>query len=108
MTAGRSAHHHPERPVLWPEHFDIGVLVDGMGYGVSPGDRYISEPYAYATPRGAARPIRDLGSADPDAALAFFTDARRRGLLDGPPPSRTQSSKTLLAAPSGRRPGVGL
>jgi hypothetical protein len=77
-----------EQPILWPEHFDVGVLADGVGYGVSPGDGYVAEPYAYVsppTPRrgafwnmpfGAARPMRELGHADPDSVLAFFTEGR--------------------------------
>jgi hypothetical protein len=28
-------------PVLWPEHFDIGISVDAVNYGVSPGDSYL-------------------------------------------------------------------
>jgi hypothetical protein len=75
-------------PILWPEHFDVGIQSAGVGYGVSPGDRYIAEPYAYVsppTPRtgefwnqpfGAAATVRELGDAD--AVLAFFVDGRRR------------------------------
>ncbi|MFD9127271.1 hypothetical protein [Kitasatospora sp. NPDC059571] len=74
-------------PVLWPEHFDIGVTVDEVNYGVSAGDGYQPEPYAYVgphTPRtgpfwnapfGAARPGRDLGGAD--AITRFFEEGRR-------------------------------
>lgn len=77
-----------EQPILWPEHFDVGVLADGVDYGVSPGDSYLAEPYAYVNPGphpadefwnapfGAARPVRELGGAD--AVLAFFTEARDR------------------------------
>jgi hypothetical protein len=36
--------------VLWPEHFDIGISVDEVNYGVSPGDVHIPEPYAYVGP----------------------------------------------------------
>lgn len=36
--------------VLWPEHFDIGITVDEVNYGVSPGDGYIDAPYAYVGP----------------------------------------------------------
>lgn len=39
-----------EVPVLWPEHFDIGITVDEVNYGVSPGDAAIPEPYAYVGP----------------------------------------------------------
>lgn len=73
-----------ERPVLWPEHFDIAVTLDRVNYGVSPGDGTIGTPYAYVgpwepvegafwnAPFGAARPLRGLGSAD--AVLAWFRE----------------------------------
>jgi hypothetical protein len=73
-------------PVLWPEHFDIGSTLDEINYGVSPGDAWLAEPYAYVgpwrlptgpfwdTPFGAARPIRDM--PDADAVLAFFQQGR--------------------------------
>jgi hypothetical protein len=76
------------QPILWPEHFDVGVLADGVDYGVSPGDGYLGEPYAYVNPGphpadefwnapfGAARPVRELGGAE--GVLAFFADARDR------------------------------
>ncbi|MGB9378718.1 MAG: hypothetical protein WCB04_14525 [Mycobacteriales bacterium] len=78
-----------ETPVLWPEHFDVAITAEAMGYGVSPGDSYHAEPYAYVTPAtprsddfwsapfGALRPMRDL--PDADSLLAFFTEARDRG-----------------------------
>ncbi|MGW4898363.1 hypothetical protein ACWEQL_39910 [Kitasatospora sp. NPDC004240] len=74
-------------PVLWPEHFDLGVTVDEVNYGVSPGDSYQPEPYAYVgphTPRegdfwnapfGAARTIRELGEV---GGLLSFLDQGRR------------------------------
>jgi len=77
-----------ERPVLWPEHFDIAVTLERVNYGVSPGDATISTPYAYVgpwdraegefwnTPFGAARPLRELGSAG--AVLAFFREGASR------------------------------
>jgi hypothetical protein len=73
-----------EVPVLWPEHFDLGIGVDEVNYGVSPGDAHIAEPYAYVgpwTPRegpfwneafGAARPLAELAGVD--AILAFFQE----------------------------------
>jgi len=39
-----------EERVLWPEHFDVGVTVAEVNYGVSPGDALIEEPYAYVGP----------------------------------------------------------
>ena len=76
---------HPETPVLWPEHFDVGIQLDEVNYGVSPGDHYVDEPYAYVgpwTPRtgefwnapfGAARPLRALSG---DLLDAFFAEGR--------------------------------
>lgn len=73
-----------EEPVLWPEHFDIAVMVDDINYGVSPGDSYLSEPYAYVGPHrprqgpfwtapfGAARSLRELADI-----TAFFEEGRR-------------------------------
>jgi len=79
------------QPVLWPEHFDVGILTaEGKGFGVSPGDAAIPEPYAYVSPAsprtgtfwnapfGAARPMRELG----DGLLAFFTEGRARADSD--------------------------
>jgi hypothetical protein len=78
-----------QAPVLWPEHFDVGIAVGEVNYGVSPGDQTIPVPYAYVgpwtvpsgdsfwnQPFGAARTIADLGTAD--AVLAFFEEGRRR------------------------------
>ena len=32
---------------LWPEHFDVAISVREATFGVSPGDGFIEEPYAY-------------------------------------------------------------
>jgi len=75
-----------EEPVLWPEHFDLGSTVDEVNYGVSSGDGYLDEPYAYVgpwtsktgdfwnAPFGAARPLGP--SPDPAAIVAFFEQGR--------------------------------
>jgi hypothetical protein len=69
-------------PVLWPEHFDVGITVAQVNYGVSPGDVHIAEPYAYVGPWtrlvgafwnmefGAAMPLTELD--DVQAVVAFF------------------------------------
>jgi hypothetical protein len=75
-------------PILWPEHFDVGITLEDVNYGLSPGDDRLPEPYAYVGPHtppepdefwnmpfGAARPARELGSAD--AILDFFDTGRR-------------------------------
>lgn len=79
-----------ETPVLWPEHFDVGIQLDEVNYGISLGDSYVGEPYAYVgpwTPRegefwnapfGAARPLRAL----PGDALDHFL-AQGRALAAG-------------------------
>jgi hypothetical protein len=79
--------------VLWPEHFDVGISVDEVNYGVSPGDGYVEVPYAYVgpwsrdglddpfwnAPFGAAAPLAELG--DEAGVVAYFE--RGRALLNG-------------------------
>ena len=77
-----------QEPVLWPEHFDLGISVAGVNYGVSPGDDGIATPYAYVGPPtpvagafwnqpfGAARSLRDL--PDVAAVVAFFREGSER------------------------------
>jgi hypothetical protein len=75
-----------ETPILWPEHFDIGITVDEVNYGVSPGDTYLAAPYAYVgpwspppqddfwnAPFGRALPVAEI-----DDLVAFFTAGRDR------------------------------
>jgi hypothetical protein len=38
-----------ETPVLWPEHFDVAILLAGTSFGVSPGDAGNPAPYAYVS-----------------------------------------------------------
>ena len=40
-----------QQPVLWPEHFDVAILLDDRSYGSSPGDDFYSVPYAYLSAR---------------------------------------------------------
>ena len=82
-------------PVLWPEHFDLGISRDDVNFGVSPGDASHQAPYAYvgpATPRqgafwnapfGALRPAAEL----PDAAAVsgYYTEGAAQAAA--PPPS---------------------
>jgi hypothetical protein len=78
-----------QTPILWPEHFDVAIRADDINYGVSPGDGFSEEPYAYVgvssppaadafwnAPFGAALPLRDL--PDVAAVTAFFAEGRRR------------------------------
>jgi Electron transfer DM13 len=45
--AGLRAFATGEQPVLWPEHFDLGIAVDEVNYGISPGDAGHAIPCAY-------------------------------------------------------------
>jgi hypothetical protein len=38
-----------QTPILWPEHFDVAILLDDTSYGVSPGDAFHPTPYAYVS-----------------------------------------------------------
>jgi hypothetical protein len=87
-AAALAAYAPASEAVLWPEHFDVGTSVDEVNYGVSPGDGYVAEPYAYVgpwnregldgpfwnAPFGAASPLRELG--DETAVAAYFERGR--------------------------------
>ena len=81
----------PTAPVLWPEHFDVGITAAAINYGASPGDDRLSDPYLYVGPHdgpppgepafwnapfGAARTFRQIGTVA--EAAAFFRDGRAR------------------------------
>lgn len=71
---------------LWPEHFDLGVVVtppDGrkVNVGVSPGDAFSEEPYLYVGPwdvGSLSGPIRNapFGAIATRARLAAEDDPR--------------------------------
>jgi hypothetical protein len=80
----------PGLPILWPEHFDLAITIDGVNYGVSPGDVYVERPYLYVGPQ-AGPPVRDtfwnatFGATvaidevpSADDAVAFFHQGRER------------------------------
>ena len=81
-------------PVLWPEHFDVGIAADDVNYGVSPGDVHFAEPYAYVGPWqprvgdfwntdfGAARAMTQL--PDVGALVRFFREGAEHARLDPP------------------------
>ena len=76
-----------QTPILWPEHFDIGITDAEVNYGVSPGDGFIGVPYMYVGP-WTPRPVDDFWTQSFGAArelpdtveeiVAFFEDGRRR------------------------------
>ena len=51
-----------ETPILWPEHFDVAILLDGASYGASSGDELHATPYAYVS----------SGDHDPDRDANFW------------------------------------
>lgn len=82
-----------ETPVLWPEHFDLGITVNEINYGVSLGDSWLGEPYAYVAPWqprsgefwttapfGAAVPLRERGGVD--SLTEFFAEGAQWARLD--------------------------
>jgi hypothetical protein len=84
----------PAEPILWPEHFDLGITVDDVNYGVSPGDGWHAGPYLYVGPHegppsadpfwnapfGAAAGADRIRTAQD--AVAFFSEGRARVLTD--------------------------
>jgi hypothetical protein len=84
----------PMDPVLWPEHFDLGVAVDMVNHGCSPGDAAMPTPYLYVGPHegppsddpfwntsfGATVAPPMIGTADD--AIAFFARGHRQVLSD--------------------------
>lgn len=79
-------------PVLWPEHFDLGISLDEVNYGVSAGDDTIPEPYAYVgpwrqrrgpfwdQPFGATYRVQDLAVAAD--LVTFFERGRTQASTD--------------------------
>ena len=79
-------------PVIWPEHFDIGIALGAVNYGASPGDDEVAEPYVYVGPHdgppvrdgfwnasfGAARTRSEVSSVGD--ALVFFREGRARSV----------------------------
>jgi hypothetical protein len=97
LVAGLPAASAPTLARLWPEHFDVALDAGArsgvrINLGVSPGDGYLAEPYAYAgpwtdarpgragfwnAPFGAARPLSDLGD-DASGIAAFLREGYDR------------------------------
>jgi hypothetical protein len=81
---------HPTEITLFPEHFDVGITVQGVNFGASPGDADVEVPYVYVGPHGgppahdeywnaefgAYRTIHDVESVE--EAVTFFRTGRER------------------------------
>ena len=103
-------------PVLWPEHFDVAIRVDEVNYGVSPGDGFLGEPYAYVgvddvpsdpfwnAPFGAARRSRSCRALTPWPPSSRPDERPARA--DGLAVSRGRTSRARRARdrPTGDRP----
>lgn len=75
-----------QQPILWPEHFDVAILLDDRSYGSSPGDDFHQTPYAYVSandhdgepfwnaPFGALRDAGEFRSTD--HLVAFWREGR--------------------------------
>jgi hypothetical protein len=106
----------PQQPVLWPEHFDIGLNLDTVNYGVSPGDETSAEPYAYVGPpaplRGAFwnQPFGAItaGSTPPSVRAAARATGRfsvtSTAGREHRPPSSAQDHRQAIAG--GRAPAT--
>ncbi len=80
-----------EEPVLWPEHFDLGISFGEVNYGVSPGDSAHPRPYAYIgpwtsrtgafwnQPFGASRSVDELSSVE--SLAEFFAEGQREAAV---------------------------
>jgi len=77
-----------QTPILWPEHFDVAILLDDVSYGASPGDGFHAMPYAYVSigdhdhsdfwnaPFGAIRGHEQMRSVDD--LVTFWRAAQTR------------------------------
>jgi hypothetical protein len=75
-----------QQPILWPEHFDVAILLDNRSYGSSPGDDSHPLPYSYVSAHdhdggpfwnaafGALRDAGEFGSIK--ELVAFWREGR--------------------------------
>ena len=75
-------------PVLWPEHFDLGIQLDEVNYGISPGDAGHRAP----------TPTSGRGSSAPDRS-----GMRRSGRCGPPTSCRTPLRCSRSSAREGQR-----
>jgi hypothetical protein len=87
----RYAAHDPSSATLWPEHFDLACDLGDeragtrAGYGASPGDDVIDQPYLYVGPWEPSRRTGKLathpfGAAMTYADLAAAADSKGAGM----------------------------
>jgi hypothetical protein len=82
VVAERSGECRQSTVQLWPEHFDAGTSLEGLGegggvnLGFSAGDAFSEEPYAYVGPWGPERPGDDGYWNAPFGALMTRSELR--------------------------------
>jgi len=83
-----------EEPILWPEHFDLGIAADEINYGMSPGDVGHPLPYAYVGPWTPRRGLTGLSrhAAGSSCAAANETWNRSHQMLTLDRPVRSASA----------------
>jgi hypothetical protein len=105
-----------QTPVLWPEHFDLSITVDEVNYGVSLGDGFLAEPYAYVGPWAHREGISGTPPSARFAARRSWRTRTRWGRSSRPErrprrsPQQTQQlsegSLPRRGTPSARAPGT--
>jgi hypothetical protein len=82
-----------QTPILWPEHFDVAILLEDSSYGASPGDGFHATPYAYVSsanhgdsdfwnaPFGAIRSHRQIHGIDD--LVTFWSTAQDQLMSHG-------------------------
>ena len=76
--ASAHADAEPSGRTLWPEHFDLGLAMAEVNYGVSPGDADHAEPYLYVgpwTPRSGSFWNESFGASVTASTIASVADA---------------------------------
>ena len=84
--AAAHADQSPTGATLWPEHFDLGLSMAEVNYGVSPGDELHAEPYLYVGPwTPAGGPVLERALRCRRGRVGHRVGRRRPGLLRGGP-----------------------
>jgi hypothetical protein len=76
--AATHAGESPSEPQLWPEHFDLAVVMADVTYGGSPGDGDHTGPYLYVSPSPPlSGPFwnESFGASRPGSAVSSVTEA---------------------------------
>lgn len=72
-----------QTPILWPEHFDVAILLDDTSYGASPGDGFHATPYAHVSSDRHGDTGRGANQGDPGFWNAPFGAIRSHEQING-------------------------